>query len=83
MSDSCKSKSFWCSFNSIVQPFSLLVIAGCAVAFTTFTVNRPTAPEGPQGPRGPRFVERGERGDRPARPAPVPDHDGGGGSQKD
>lgn len=73
MSDSCKNKSFWCSFNSIVQPFSLLVIAGCAVAFTSFTLNRPTAPEGPQGPRGARFVERGERApgtlaDRPDGP---------------
>lgn len=83
MSDTCNKKSFWCAFNSIVQPLSLLVIAGCAVAFTTFTVNRPVSPEGPQGPRGPRFVERGERGDRPAKAPAPPAVDGGGGSQKD
>lgn len=64
MSDTCNKKSFWCAFNSIVQPLSLLVIAGCAVAFTTFTVNRPVPPE---GGRGPRITERGDgpRGERP------------------
>lgn len=58
MSDTCNKKSFWCAFSSVVQPLSLLVIAGCAVAFTAFSLNRPVSPE---GGRGPRIAERGER----------------------